>query len=52
MENEFCLLRNAAIKMLSKDDNIQDVDDWIEKLKQFNISVFDSNYKDPFYTVS
>ena len=45
MENEFCLLRSAAIKMLSENENIRDIDSWINNLKRFNEEVFDSNYQ-------
>lgn len=49
LENEFKLLRNAAIKLMSPTDNIGEIDEWIERLKQFNEKVFDDNYREAFY---
>ncbi len=51
LDNEFILLRNAAIHSRSENDNIEDINEWIEKLRQFNESVFDKtsshiNYQD------
>lgn len=52
LENEFKLLRNSAVKLMSPDDNIGEIEEWIERLKQFNEKVFDDNYREAFYVKS
>ncbi len=49
LENEFSLLRNAAIKFMSPEDNIEEINEWIEKLKNFNRKIFEDNYQETTY---
>lgn len=45
LENEFRLLRMGAKELMEKDDNISEINKWIEELVQYNLTVFDDNYK-------
>ena len=45
MENEFRLLKLGAENLMDDSDDIKDIEDWINSLKEYNEKVFFDTYK-------